>query len=280
MKNLLLSALVFATTAFAGDYTGETGLQLYSLRDSFKTDVPGSLDKVKGFGIKLVETAGTYGLPAADVRKMFDDRGLKAVSGHFGYDRYDKELPKVAEEAKALGLEYLGVAWIPHVPAMFGMDTTEKAAADFNKWGEELSKQGLKFFYHCHGYEFKAIAEGSDKTFMDVLMEKTNPKFVSFEMDVFWVIMPGADPVKYLAKYPGRWSLMHLKDLQKGVHTGSFTGHADVKQNVVIGTGQIAWGPLLKAAAASGVKYYFIEDESPTAAAQIPESVKYLESLK
>ena len=89
MKHLLLSALLFATTAFAGDYVGETGLQLYSLRDSFKTDVPGSLDKVKGFGIKLVEAAGTYGLPAADVRKMFDDRGLKAVSGHFGYDRYE-----------------------------------------------------------------------------------------------------------------------------------------------------------------------------------------------
>ena len=280
MKYLLLSALTFATTALAGDYAGETGLQLYSLRDSFKADVPGSLDKVKSFGIKSVETAGTYGMPAVDFRKLLDERGLKAVSGHFAYDRYEKELPKVAEEAKALGLEYLGIAWIPHVPALFGMDTTEKAAEDFNKWGEELSKQGLKFFYHCHGYEFKAIAEGSDKTYMDVLMEKTDPKFVSFEMDVFWVVMPGADPAKYLAKYPGRWALMHLKDLQKGVPTGSFTGHTDVKQNVVIGTGQIPWAPLLKAAAASGVKRYFIEDESPTSEAQIPESVKYLETLK
>ena len=280
MKYLLLSALTFATTALAGDYVGETGLQLYSLRDSFKTDVPGSLDKVKSFGIKSVEAAGTYGMPAGDFRKLLDERGLKAVSGHFPYDRYEKELPIVAEEAKALGLEYLGIAWIPHVPALFGMDTTEKAAADFNKWGEELSKQGLKFFYHCHGYEFKAIAEGSEKTYMDVLMEKTDPKFVSFEMDVFWVVMPGADPAKYLAKYPGRWSLMHLKDLQKGVPTGSFTGHTDVKQNVVIGTGQIPWAPLLKAAAASGVKHYFIEDESPTSEAQIPDSDKYLETLK
>jgi sugar phosphate isomerase/epimerase len=211
---------------------------------------------------------------------MLDARGLKAVSGHFGYELYDKDLPKIIASAKALGLQYVGIAWIPHVPAMFGTETVDKAAADFNKWGEELSKHGLKFFYHCHGYEFKPIAEGETKTWMDVLMEKTKPEFVAFEMDVFWVVHPGADPVKYLEKYPGRWQLMHIKDIAKGVRTGVFTGHAPNEQCVVIGSGQIQWAPLLAAAAKNGVKHYFIEDEHPAAKEQIPQSVKYLDSLK
>ena len=99
-------------------------------------------------------------------------------------------------------------------------------------------------------------------------------------MDVFWVVHPGADPVRYLAKYPGRWQLMHLKDIQKGVRTGVFTGHAPNEQCVPLGTGQIAWPALLEAAAKNGVRHYFIEDEHPNAAGQIPQSLEYLQSLK
>src|SRR5215203_3178777 len=280
MKRLLFSFLTLASAAVAGDFSGEPGLQLYSLRDIYKTNPAAALDKVKEFGVKLVETYNTPTPAAAELKKMLDERGLKAISGHFGYEIYGKELPKIVEQAKALGLEYVGIAWIPHVPAMFGAETVEKAAADFNSWGEQLSKQGLKFFYHCHGYEFKPIAEGETKTFMDLLMEKTKPEFVTYEMDVFWVVHPGADPVKYLEKYPGRWQLMHLKDLQKDVRTGVYTGHAPNEQSVPLGTGQVKWAPLLAAAAKSGVKQYFIEDEHPQAAEQIPQTLKYLQSLK
>jgi sugar phosphate isomerase/epimerase len=280
MKRFLLTIAALTTTVFAGDFAGETGLQIYSLRDIYKKDAPAALDKIKEFGIKLVETYNNPTPVPADLRKLLDDRGLKAVSGHFGYETFEKELPKVIESSKALGLEYAGIAWIPHVPAMFGEETVTKAAADFNKWGEEMSKSGLKFMYHCHGYEFKPIAEGSDKTWMDVLMEKTKPEFVAFEMDVFWVTHPGADPVKYLAKYPGRWQLMHIKDLKKGVKTGIYTGHAPVEQGVVAGTGQMDWPAIFRAASKSGVKYYFIEDEHPKAVEQIPQSVKYLKSLQ
>ena len=281
MKRLLLSLVTLCSvSAFAGDYKGETGLQLYSLRSIYGTDPAAALDKVKSFGITQVETYNTPKPAPAELRKMLDERGLKALSGHFGYDTFEKDLPSIAESAKTLGLKYAGIAWIPHVPAMFGAETVEKAAADFNKWGEALSKQGIKFFYHCHGYEFKPIAEGETKTWMDVLMEKTKPEFVSFEMDVFWVVHPGADPVKYLEKYPGRWELMHVKDIAKDVRLGTFTGHAPNEQCVVIGTGQVKWSAVLSAAAKSGVKYYFIEDESPKPVDQIPQSVKYLETLK
>ena len=280
MKRLLLSFLSVASLSYAGDFAGEAGLQLYSLRDIYAKDPAAALDKVKAFGIKTVETYNTPTPTAPDLRKLLDERGLKAVSGHFGYESFGKDLPKIAADAKTLGLGYVGIAWIPHVPAMFGMETVDKAAADFNAWGEALSKQGLKFFYHCHGYEFKPIAEGETKTFMDVLIEKTKPEFVTFEMDVFWVVHPGADPVKYLEKYPNRWQLMHLKDIQKGARTGVYTGHAPKEQCVVLGTGQIKWEPLLKAAAKAGVKHYLIEDEAPTAVEQIPQTLKYLQTLK
>lgn len=278
MKRLLFSFLTFASAAFAADL--DTGLQLYSLRDIYKSDPAAALDKVKELGIKKVETYNTPTPTATELRKLLDERGLKAVSGHFGYDRYGKELPKIVEEAKALGLEYVGIAWIPHVPAMFGTETVDKAAKDFNTWGEELSKHGLKFFYHCHGYEFKPIAEGDSKTFMDLLIEKTDPKFVAFEMDVFWVVHPGADPVKYLEKYPSRWQLVHLKDIQKGARTGVYTGSAPKEQCVVLGTGQISWEPIIAAAKKGGVKHFLIEDESPKAVEQIPQSLKFIGTLK
>jgi len=280
MKRLFLSLVTFASTVIAGDFQGTAGLQLYSLRDIFKPDPAAGLDKAKSFGLTLVETFNNPTPKAAELRTMLDARGLRAVSGHFGYDMFEKDIAGVVESAKALGLEYAGIAWIPHVPAMFGIQSAEKAAADFDKWGAELAKHGLKFFYHCHGYEFKPVAEGATKTFMDVLMEKTDAKNVAFEMDVFWVAHPGADPVQYLTKYPGRWQLLHLKDIAKGARTGVYTGHAPVEQNVVLGTGQLNWPAILSAAAKSGVKHYFIEDESPSAAAQIPESLKYLQTLK
>ena len=279
MKYLLLATALTAT-ALAGDFAGEAGLQLYSLRDSFKKDVPGSLDKVKAFGVTEVELAGTYGKTPEDLLTELAARGLKPISAHFQYDALGKDPAKCVAEAKALGLKYAACPWITHVPGFFGMDTAEQAAADFNKWGEAFAKEGITFAYHNHGYEFKPVAEGSEKTFLDVLMEKTDPKFVTFEMDVFWVVHPGADPVKFLNKYPGRWQLMHLKDLQKGARTGVYTGHAPNEQSVVLGTGQVQWPAVLAAAAKSGVKHYFIEDENPDAEKQIPQTLQYLKTLK
>ena len=280
MKRFLFSLVACVATSFAGDFSGDSGLQLYSLRDIYGKDAAAALDKVKDYGVKIVETYNTPKPAPAELRKMLDDRGIKAVSGHFGYDAFEKDLAGVVASAKTLGLEYVGCAWIPHTLAEFDMTATDKASADFNKWGEQLAKQGLKFMYHCHGYEFKPVAEGSEKTFMDVLMEKTKPEFVAFEMDVFWVVHPGADPVKYLAKYPGRWQLMHIKDMLKTASVGVFTGKAPHEEGVVVGTGRMDWSAILKAASASGVKHYFIEDEHPNAVQQIPQSLKYLGTLK
>ncbi len=270
-----------ATAADAGTGTGKSfqgpvGLQLYSLRAQFAANgVPKTLDTVKGFGIRYAELAGTYNLKPEQLTKLLADRGIKAVSGHFPYKRFKEDPESVAAEAKALGLEFAGCAWADHKAPLDEKQTREIAAV-FNRAGAVLAKHGLKFFYHNHGFEFHKFG---DETLMDLLMRETDPKLVSFQMDVLWTVFPGQDPAKLLAKYPGRWSLMHLKDLKKGVATGSLAGKTDVTNDVVLGTGQMKWTEILPAARKAGVKYYFIEDESPTAPEQIPQSMRFLERV-
>jgi sugar phosphate isomerase/epimerase len=176
-----------------------------------------------------------------------------------------------------VGQKYICCPWIPHPEAEFSVEIAKKAAADFNKWGEAMKKEGITFGYHCHGYEFRPYEGG---TMFDVLMKETKPEFVTFEMDVFWVMHPGQDPVKLLEKYPNRWQLMHLKDIRKGAMTGVYTGHAPKTDDVPLGTGMVPWPDVFRAAAKVGVKHYFIEDESPTVLEAIPVTLKYLESLK
>jgi sugar phosphate isomerase/epimerase len=276
--SLTLAAFTAAAASSAGigpNFKGPIGLQLYSLRNQFAKDVPGTLDKVRGYGLKYVELAGTYNLPPEKFKELLKAKGLEPVSGHFTFERYRDDVEGIARDAKALGLKYAGCAWIPH-EGDFDEKECHNAAAVFNKAGEALARHGLKFFYHCHGYEFRPHGDG---TLMDLLMKETNPKFVRFQMDVFWVMHPGADPVKWLERYPKRWELIHVKDMKKGVK-GDFTGHTDVSNDVALGTGRMNWPAILKAAKKAGVKWYFIEDESPTSETQIPQSLHYLDQVK
>jgi sugar phosphate isomerase/epimerase len=252
------------------------GLQLYSLRDQFAKDVPGTLDKVRNFGFTKVELAGTYGMTPEKFRAELDARKLQAVAGHFPFKRFSTDAEGIAREAKILGMEYVGCAWIDHQQP-FDEKECREAIAVFNQAGEAMAKHGLKFFYHIHGYEFQPHDKG---TLFDLILAETNPKFVNFEMDMFWAVHGGQDPVKLYEANPSRWPLTHLKGMKDGTATGLFTGHSDVANCVPLGTGKIDYGPILKAAAKAGVKHHFIEDESPTVEQQIPVSLRYLESFK
>lgn len=256
-------------------FKGPIGLQLYSLRADFARDVPGTVAKVHSFGIKYVETAGTYNQSPEQFKEALRANGLEAISGHFAYERYRDNPEGVAQEAKALGLQYAGCAWITHTDP-FDEKQCRAAAAVFNHAGEVLARHGLKFFYHTHGYEFLPHGNG---TLFDLLMTETKPEFVRYEMDVFWVMHPGHDPVKLLQRYGKRFELMHVKDMRKGLK-GDFTGHSDVNNDVALGTGQMNWPAILSTAARTGVKWYFIEDESDASAMHIPQSLHYLEELK
>jgi sugar phosphate isomerase/epimerase len=263
--------------AGTGDsFKGPLGLQLYSLRDEFKKDVPATLAKVHDFGFRTVELAGTYGKSPDEFTALLAKHELKAVAGHFGFERFRDDPEGVAKEAKALGLEWAGTAWVPHKGEVTE-DWARETAKVFNRAGEVLAKQGIKFYYHNHGYEFVTNQMG---TVFDLLVKETTPGLVYFEMDVMWVVFPGQDPTKLMEKHAGRWALMHIKDLKKGVPTGSLSGGTDTRNDVVVGTGQTDWASLLRASQKAGVKHYFIEDESPTVLDQIPQSLKYLESLK
>ncbi len=268
-----------ADTAKVGigpSFKGPIGLQLYSLREQFGKDVPGTLDKVKGFGIKYAELAGTYNVAPEQFKKQLEERGIVAVSGHFPYERYRDDAEGVAKEAKALGLKYAGCAWIPH-DGPFDEKKCREAAAVFNHAGETLAKHGIKFFYHTHGYEFQPFGEG---TLFDLLMKETKRGTVAYEMDIFWIFHAGQNPAKLIEKYKGRWELMHLKDMQKDTPTGLLTGGSPVTNDVALGTGKIDLAATLKEAKEEGVKWYFIEDESPTSEKQIPQSLRYLSEVK
>jgi sugar phosphate isomerase/epimerase len=277
---VLVALTLSANAADVGigpSFKGPVGVQLYSLRNQFAKDVPGTLDIVKGFGIRYVELAGTYGLTPEAFRTQLDRRAFRAVSGHFPFDHFRTNLDAIVHEAHILGLEYVGVAWIPHNDnAPFDEKTCRDAIAVFNHAGEVLAKEGLKFFYHVHGYEFQPWKEG---TLFDLMMAETNPQYVSFQMDVFWVVHPGQDPVKLLEKYGNRWHLMHIKGMKASTPTGQLTGHSDVSNDVPLGTGKIDYAPILRAAAKAGVKWYIIEDESPSSVEQIPQSLHYLETV-
>ena len=275
----LLALLLFVSTAPAQEpsFHGSAGLQLWTLRDLFKTDVPGTLDKIKALGFTEVETAGLYGKPAAELKAMLTERGLKPISAHFQYDALTKDLDASIQDAKTLGVLYVAVPWIPHEIGSFSEADARRASADFNRWGEAFKKAGITFTYHPHGYEFRPHNDG---TLFDIIAAETKPEFVSFEMDVLWVFQPGQDPAKLLAKYPTRWVLMHLKDMRKGARRGVYTGQAPKTDDVPLGAGQVNWPEVLAAAHRVGVKHYFIEDESPTAEAQVRESLTYLGTLK
>jgi len=278
---ILLVSLVLGCVGFTWPSSIETiprktvGLQLYSLRDQFKKDVAQTLDQVRAFGVTNVELAGTYGVAPEKFKEQLDARQIKAVSGHFPYEQCRDDIESVAREAKLLGLEYAGCAWIPHKDP-FDEKTCREAAAVFNRAGEALAKHGIKFFYHTHGYEFLPYRDG---TLFDLLMAETKAEYVRIEMDVYWIVHPGQDPVKLLEKYGKRFELMHVKDMKRGT-PGGFTGQSDVTNNVALGQGIIDWPGVFRAAKKAGVKWYFIEDESPTSVAQIPQSLRYLETLK
>jgi sugar phosphate isomerase/epimerase len=269
------SVFMFTTAPAAPADKEHVGLQLYSLRAQLATNVAGTLDEIKGWGITNVELAGTYGLTPEEFKADLDARGLNAFSGHFPYDRFRDDPEGIARDAKILGLKYVGCAWITHTDP-FDEKTCRDAIAVFNHAGEVLAQHGLTFFYHVHGYEFQPYQDG---TLLDLLVTGTDPKFVNFQMDVFWIVHPGQDPVKLLEKYPSRWQLMHLKGMRDSTPTGLLTGHSAVTNDVAVGTGKIDYVPVLQAAKKIGIKWYIIEDESPSSEQQIPQSYNYLETL-
>lgn len=250
----------------------QIGLQLYSLRNQFKTDVPGTLAKIKSWGITQIEGGGTYNLPVDEYKKLLAENNLKMIAVGADFDALAKDPQPAIDEAKNFGAKYIVCYWIPHNGDDFTTDDLKKAVDIFNAAGKKISEAGLQLCYHPHGYEFKPYENG---TMFDYLVTNTDPKYLNFEMDVFWVKQPGQDPVALLKKYPKRFTMLHLKDRKPGT-ANSMNGKADEESNVVLGSGDVGIAAIMKEAKKIGVKYYFIEDESSRSVEQIPQSLAYL----
>jgi sugar phosphate isomerase/epimerase len=281
----LLGILLSFTLAAYGDevgtgasFRGPVGLVDYSLRDQLKKDGVNALNFIKEQGIKEVEIGleSHYGIPREEYRAALNRLGLKPIAAHASLEFLLNKTAEAVEMAKFFDLKYIGCAWAPH-KAPLDEAQTLKIAQDFNTVGKRLKEHGIQFFYHNHGFEFHPYKDGL--TLFDLMMEKTDPDLVKYEMDVLWTVHPGQDPVKLLKKYPNRWIFMHLKDLAKGVK-GDLSGGTDPKHDVVLGTGQTDYPAVLKAAQEIGIKHYFIEDESPDVLKQIPQSLKFLSTVE
>ncbi len=274
MKRLILitSILLLHISLNAQDI----GVQLYSFRNQFKNDIPGTLTRIKNMGITKLEGGSTYGLSVIEFRKMVDARGLKMISIGAEFDQLENDIYSIIGNAKSYGAKYVVCFWIPHKGNEFTIEDAKKAVDVFNKAGKLLREKGLTLCYHPHGYEFRPYENG---TLFDYLVTHMNPAYANFEMDVYWIKHPGQNPVEILKKYSGRFPLMHLKDRKPGT-PGNQNGQTDVEANVVLGQGDVGISDIMKVAKKYGVKHCFIEDESSRSLEQVPLSLAYLKTLK
>lgn len=275
MRLIPRSIWIFLALGFftKGLYAQEVGLQLYSLRNQFKNDVIGTLDLIESWGITKLEGGETYGMSVEAFRKELRKRDLQVISVGASFRDLDSNLEAVIQNARDFGARYVMCAWIPHNGNQFGIEDVKKAVDVFNLAGKALQTEGLKLVYHIHGYEFRPYKEG---TLFDYMVSKA--RYFGFEMDVYWAQHGGADPLALLNRYPDKFHLMHLKDMAKGL-PGNNSGHENVETNVVLGTGQIQIDKIVQRAKELDIPYMFIEDESSRVVSQVPESLKYLETI-
>lgn len=226
------------------------GIQLYSVRKDMLADAPGTLKKLAAIGFKNLESAGSdkgsyYGLQPKEFKNIASGLGMKLLSGHV---HIDQNWQKTVDEASESGQTYLICSVMPAEGQT--VSNYKHAAEVFNKCGETAAKSNLVFGYHNHDSEFE---KENGQVLYDVLLKETDPAKVKFEMDLGWLIVTGNEPATYFAKYPGRFPLWHLKDMNKaGKHSTEF-GKGDVDLKV-----------LLAQAKASGMKNYFVEQEEYT----------------
>jgi sugar phosphate isomerase/epimerase len=266
-----------AASAVQAALGAPVGLQLWSLRAYLPDDLAGTLGKVRAMGFTEVEGAGLWHHTKQELRAAMDAAGLRCRSAHLGFERLRDDPSGGFAEARALGADTVVCPWIPHADEGFTAPDAARAAAAFDLFGRQAAEEGLAFSYHCHGYEFVPSADG---TLFDTLAKTTDPARVSFQIDVFHAYLGGADPVSLIAGLGSRVRSLHLKDLKKGFPVKVGTAVAPPEADVPVGTGQIDYPAVLRAARAAKVPVYYLEDESADPLGHIPQSLRYLAEVK
>ena len=262
------------SSSISKDVRNNFGLQLYTLRDVLPEDPKGVLNQVASFGYKQIESyehaklGFFWGMKNTEFKKLMDDLGMKIVSSHCDIN---KDFERKAAEAAEIGMKYL---LCPYLGPQKTIDEFKRFAQTFNEKGEICKKNGIRFGYHNHDYGFVPV---DGQLPQDVLMQNTDKNLVDFEMDIYWVVTAGQDPIAWIDKYPGRFKLCHIKDRKKGASPSQ----RDV--SVELGKGSIDFKKILNEAGKKGMEYYIVEQEAyenttPLAAAKA--DADYLKNFK
>jgi sugar phosphate isomerase/epimerase len=243
------------------------GLQLYTVRRELEKDFEGTLAQVAKVGFQEVELAGLFGRSPGDVRESLERHGLRAPAMHVDLPEIETGFPSTLEAGKALGVGYVVCAWLAPGERE-SLDHYRRHIESFNRAGEEAKKAGIQFGFHCHDFEFVPL-EGVVP--YDLLLKETDSSLVQMEMDLYWITKAGADPLRYFREYPGRFPLVHVKDMDR----------TPQKNFTEVGKGVVDFKRVFSQAKLGGIRHYFVEqDETPGPAIDSArESYRYLQSL-
>ena len=281
------AATISAATLFSSRFGWAAGehkinkvaVQLYTVRDLMKDDFEGTIAKVAQIGYKEVEFAGYFNHTAQQVKDVLTKNGLTAPSTHVQYDELDEKFPSVIEFSKTVGMSYIICPWIPE-ELRKSPDIWKQASEKFNKCGEQTKKAGMRFGYHNHWFEFLPT---DGKLPYDELLKDCDASLVKMEMDLCWIIAAGGEPVKYFEKYPGRFPLVHVKDLKTkpNVTSGGSQNYGDTVDLTEVGSGIIDWKKIFAHSQQAGIKHYIVEHDHPKQPIEsITKSYEYLSNLR
>ncbi len=245
----------------------KVGLQLYTVRDLMKADLPGTLRKVAQIGYKEVEFAGYYGRTPAQIRALLKQNGLTSPSSHIGLDILEKDSVRAFADAKAIGHQWVTMPYIPEERRKT-VDDWNKIIDLLNQLGPQAKAAGLRLAYHNHDFEIRPV---NGVRPLDMMLDKTDPSLVDFEMDLYWVVFGGGDPLDFFNRHPKRFAMVHVKDS---------AGPPDNKM-VDVGKGTIDFPKIFAQSDKAGIKHYFVEHDQPAdPIATIRNSYNYLHGVR
>jgi sugar phosphate isomerase/epimerase len=247
---------------------GKIGIQLYTVRKDLEKDFDGTLAQVAGVGFTEVEIFDLYGRAPKDIGAALARHGLAAPSMHVGLPQIEKDFGRTLDAAGELRLRWVVCGWLDPNERK-SLDDYRRHFETFDRAGEEAKKRGIEFGFHNHDFEFFPL-EGAVP--YDLLLEKTDPGLVQMEMDLYWITKGGRDPLEYFRKYPGRFPLVHVKDMDRTPEKG-FTE---------VGKGIVEFRRVFAQAELGGIRHYYYEqDETPGPAIESArQSYEYLRKLE
>ncbi len=284
------------------------GVQLFSLPKLLEKDFNAGIKLIAEIGYKEIEMfgpfpfsvdtakerwdsitpalgfsgSGYFGHTLQDIKTILEEHKVKVTSVHSDMETMQARMDEIGKAGDQLGFEYIGLPAIPEEKRKT-LDDYKRVAEELNEIGEKAKKAGLKFAYHNHGYGLNEI---DGQIPLKIIFDQTDPNLVFFEMDIYWTVAGGADPIDYLRSYPGRYHLMHIKDMKKKIR---FSGDGSRPSQWIelfpymtsAGEGVLDIPSIISVGQKNGVRHFYVEQdmvENPEVA--LEKSFDYLKTLE